>query len=215
VARPKIAPFRKIVILPLRVDVVEIGAGGVAEKMDDWSQQAIANIGAAIKTELGRTGRFDIVDFSGGGLPNALQPELRQTETLFDAVNTAVLLHVYGPPEHRFEEQWTLFNYSLGAESARLRIEDADAFLLVRGIDRISSAGRKAVQTTAMVAAAALGVIMIPQMGTTAMSAALVDSRTGDILWYNFDASGGAYDLRDPRSAASFVARLFSRLPAP
>jgi hypothetical protein len=205
--------FKKIAILPPRIDVTEIGAGGVVEKIDEWSQRAVANVGVAIQAELSRNRGFQILDLSLKGVPETLKSELNDTETLFDTVNGAVLFHVYGPPPQRFEEKLTLFNYSLGAETAKLRIDDADVLLLVKGIDQISSAGRKAFQTTAMLAAAAVGVVLIPQMGTTAMSAALVDARTGDVLWYNFDAAGGAYDLRDVGSAASFVNRLFSRFP--
>jgi hypothetical protein len=212
---PEFTQFKKIAILPPRIDVAEIGAGGVVEKMDEWSQTAIANVGKAIQAELARNRRIQVIDLSLQGVPDTLKSELHDTETLFDAVNGTVLLHVYGPPPHRFEEKLTLFNYSLGAETANLRIDDADALLLVKGIDQISSAGRKAFQTTAMLAAAAVGVVLIPQMGTTAISAALVDARTGHILWYNFDAAGGVYDLREPASAASFVSRLFSRFPTP
>ena len=148
-------------------------------------------------------------------MPDNLKTDFADTQSLFDVVNGSVLLHLYGPPPHRFEEKLLEFNYSLGGETSKLLLDDADAFLFVKGADHISTAGRRAMQTTAMLAAAAVGIILIPQMGVTFMSVALVDARKGDIIWFNFDRSEGIYDLRNAKDAASFVKRILSRFPSP
>src|SRR5438128_657255 len=210
---PKFFSVKKIVILPPRIEVSEIGAGGVIEKIDDWSQTGAANITAAVAAELKTRRGIEVRNLPLVSLPDNLKAELEETQSLFDAVNGSVLLHIYGPPPYRFDEKLVQFNYSLGNETAKLRVDDSDAFLLIKGFDQISSAGRMALQTTAMLAAAALGVVIIPQMGATLMNAALVDARTGDILWYNFDRADGAYDLRDPVSATSFVRKLLAKFP--
>lgn len=215
VSHPNLHNVRKIAILPPRIDVSEIGAGGIVEKIDDWSQKAVDNVFAAIEAELKARSGVESRRITLETLPDNLKSELQEAQLLFDAVNNSVLLHIYGPPPHRFEEQLVQFNYSLGSETARLQVDDVDALLMLKGFDQISSAGRKTFQTTAVLAAAALGVLLIPQMGATVMSAALVDVRSGDILWYNFDRSEGANDLRDPNSAALFVKSLFSQLRLP
>ncbi len=213
--KPQFTSFKRLAILPPRVDVFEIGAGGIVEKIDEWSQKGAENVTEAIKDELENKRGLVVWNVPLSGVPDPLKAQLEETEVLFDAVNGSLLLHLYGPPPQRFEEKWTQFDYSLGAETANLKIPDADALLLVKGLDQISSAGRKTLQTTAALAAAAVGVILIPEMGSTILSAALVDARTGDIVWYNFDRASGTFDLRDPASASVFVKNLFSRFPSP
>src|SRR3990172_8246404 len=46
--------LKNITLLPPRIDVFEIGAGGVLEKMDDWSQSGAENVLRAFQSELGR-----------------------------------------------------------------------------------------------------------------------------------------------------------------
>jgi hypothetical protein len=215
VAIPKTTAFKKVIIMPPQIEVAEIGAGGIAEKIDDWSEQARANVVTAIEAELKSKGSLEVRYVPLEILPDPLKADLADTQSLFDAVNGTVLFHVYGPPPHRFEEKLLQFNYSLGSETSKLLLDDADAFLFVKGADQISTAGRRAMQTTAMLAAAAVGVVFIPQMGATVMSVALVDARRGDIIWFNFDRAEGIYDLRNPNDAASFVKRILSKFPSP
>ena len=212
---PKPTAFKKVIIMPPQIDVVEIGAGGMAEKIDDWSEQGRANVIAAIEAELKSKAGLEVRAAPLETLPDNLRTALADTQSLFDVVNGSVLLHLYGPPPHRFEEKLLDFNYSLGSETSKLLLDDADSFLFVKGTDQISTAGRRAMQTTAMLAAAAVGIILIPQMGVTFMSVALVDARKGDIIWFNFDRSEGIYDLRNRDGAASFVKRILSKFPSP
>jgi hypothetical protein len=212
---PKTTAFKKVIILPPQIDVVEIGAGGVAEKIDDWSEQGRANVIAAIEDELKSKPNLEVRYAPLETLPDNVKAELADTQSLFDVVNSSLVLHVYGPPPHRFEEKLLDFNYSLGNETSKLLFDDADAFLFVKGADQISTAGRKAMQAAAMLAAAAVRVVLIPQLGATALSVALVDARTGAITWFNFDRAEGFYDLRNRNDAASFVKKLLSQFPSP
>ena len=59
-------------------------------------------------------------------------------------------------------------------------------------------------------------IIPVPVMsGGTVVRAALIDSRTGDILWINVVGSGAGKDLREPASAREMVGQLFKDFPAP
>lgn len=148
-------------------------------------------------------------------LPDNLRGELEDTQLLFEAVNTSIVGHLYGNPANRFEDKREQFDYSLGKDTARLNLLDSDAFVLVNGLDQISSTGRQALNVTAMLAAAALGVVLIPQPGITAMNVALVDARSGDLLWYVATRSEGGYDLRNPERAAAFVKHVLTGFPIP
>lgn len=207
------AQLRNVIILPPRIEVYEIGAGGVLEKMDDWSQSGTQNILKAIESELNQRKGVRVSGIDPATLPDNLKTELEQTQLLFDAVTASMAPHVYGIPAQRFEEKRSDFDYSLGVETAKLNAMDADVFFIVKGVDHISSPGRHALQLTTMLAAAAFGIAVIPQGGVTAMNVALVDARNGDILWYVSTRSDGGTDLRNPASAAAFVKSALDGFP--
>ncbi len=206
--------LKTITMLPPRIDVYQIGAGGVLEKIDEWSKQGTNNVIAGINGRLNQKSGLRLNIISSDELPKELEAEIEQTHALFDAVNDSILRHTYGPPVQRFEEKITNFDYSLGQEMQKLARGD-DAVLLIRGIDHISSEGRIALQTTAMLVAAAFGVALIPRGGVTALSIALVDGKTGVVLWYIFARSEGGHDLRKPDSASSLVEQLLTEFPIP
>lgn len=209
------AQFKTVAIIPPRVDVYEIGAGGVVEKIDDWSQNSTQNVLKAIESELkGRQGLL-LRTYDAAKLSAELVAEMEQSELLFDAINQSIALHIYGEPPNRFEDKIAQFDYSFGAAMAKLNIENADLFLFARGVDHISSPGRQAVQLTTVLLAAAVGVMIIPQGGVTLMHFALVDARTGEILWYRRSRSDGATDLRNAGSAAGFVKGALQEFPLP
>jgi hypothetical protein len=201
----RVGQFKKVSLLPPRVDVFEIGAGGVVEKIDDWSQAGTQNVLRAFEVELASRKGIEVNVFDPRGLPDSLRSELDQTQLLFDAVVASVVPHLYGIAPQRFDDKRTNFDYSLGIDTAKLNTGDTDAFLVIKGLDHISSGGRQALQLTTMLAAAALGVVVIPQGGVTAMNVALVDARSGDIIWFISTRSEGGTDLRSPASATNFV----------
>lgn len=209
----RVPQLKKITLLPPRVDVYEIGAGGVLEKMDDWSRSGSQNVLQALDSELRQRQTVEVSSVDSAKLSDDLKAELEQTQLMFDAVSASVVTHVYGAPHQRFEDKWTNFDYSLGGETARLNVDDVDAFVIAKGIDQISSAGRQAVQLGTVLAAAALGIVVIPQPGITAMNVALVDARNGEILWYVSNRSASGHDLRNPASAAAFVKIVLNGFP--
>lgn len=205
--------IKTVVVLPPRVEVFQLTAGGIKEKMDEWSAEAKKNVMTAIEGELtGRPGLL-IKPLSEDSLPREVESDLEETQALFDAVNASIIFHTYGPPEQLFSDKIKGFDYSLGQEVEGLRILEADALLLVRGVDHISTEGRKALQTGAVLLGALVGVVVVPRGGVAAVSIALVDAHSGSILWYNFKGSAGGHDLRDPTSAASLVKGLLKDFP--
>jgi hypothetical protein len=205
--------LKKIAVLPPRVDVFELGAGGVLEKMDDWSRSGSDNVWNAFVDELSRRQGVQVTRLDVASLSEDLKIELEQTQLLFDAVCASVVPHLYGIPAQRFEDKFSNFDYSLGAATAKLNVLDVDAFVLARGIDQISSSGRQALQVASLLAAAALGGGIIVRGGGTAMNIALVDARTGELLWYTSNRSDVTFDLRNPSSSASFIANAMWGFP--
>jgi hypothetical protein len=132
-------------------------------------------------------------------------PDLREIMFLYDDVVTSVIRHAYDGP-HLFPTKKTSFDYTLGPIGSLLEPAGADALLLVRGVDEISSEGRKAMQTFGVLVGLAAGVVVTPTMGKTVMIIGLVD-RSGDLLWFNIRGGSGAYNLRDPESVSKLVSQ--------
>lgn len=208
----KIQTIKSIALIPLKVDVYQISAGGVQEKMDDWSLQAKQNVISAISDELEAKPLLFLKSFPETLMSDAKRANLQETSALFDAVATSIIAHIYGPAEQRFQEKLTNFDYSLGSEVSELA-PDSDAILFVRCFDQVSTAGRKALQAGSMILGALVGVYVSPNVGVTSVNVALVDAKTGDILWYNFHASGGDHDLRNPVNTYSLVKDLLKNFP--
>jgi hypothetical protein len=207
------------VVLPPKIKVYQIDAGGIREEIETWSREARNNILTAVQKELSTrmTATLDVLT-EDSLAESKTWPE---TRALYDAVSAMVFLHTYSDarhPNHVFEEKLTNFDYSLGPEVSALA-PGAHAFLFLDAEDHEWTGGRKALQTLGVIAAVgagvATGVMIIPRLGGagTSIRAALIDARTGDILWINGVTGGAGAHIKDPASASELVARLFKDFP--
>lgn len=222
-ARPdllkRIPSIKSVALLPPRVDVYELGLIGEPERIADWSNRAAANIVAAASSQLKSTGRIQSERLVSDSLSEAQKEELREVQSLLDAVRTSIRVHIQGGMEQRLPDRQSYFEYSLGMFTELNKSANADAFLVIQGVDQITSPGNRALTAalilTSVAAAGAARTVMIPfvNLGATWVTASLVDSRTGDILWHRTEMSSGRYDLRDSDSTAGFVRKLFEGFP--
>lgn len=199
-------------LLPPVVHVESLSAGGVQEEQEEWSRQAEGNVITALQEQLKARPGLQLEYLSPGSLPQETKANLTETQALFDAVNISILLHTYGPEPMRFPDKVDNFDYSLGMEVNKLAGQ-ADALLVVRAEDHISTEGRKALQAASVILGALVGVVMVPAGGATMVSAALIDARSGSLLWYNWIGSGGGYDLREAASTNSLIKGLLVDFP--
>lgn len=216
----KLKMFKTVAVLPPDVDVFYVEVGGIPEKMEEWSKQARKNILTAVQAELAGRAGFIVKPFAEDSLPEGAKSVLEENHAFFEAVKISIVMHTYPPPAgvFPFEEKVKNFDYSLGEEIRELKMGEADALLLVDGMDHIWSEGRKALQALGVIigigAGVRTGVVIIPRLGGgTGVNAALIDVNGGSILWYNGVGSGAGYDLRDPESSASLVKELFKDFP--
>lgn len=208
----KIENVKTITVIPLKVDVYQITAGGVKEKMDEWCMQAQRNVLTAIEDDLKLRPLLNIKSFPETLMSEDRKINLEQTGALFEAVNSSIIIHTYGQPVHRFPEKIQNFDYTLGPEVRQLS-NQTDALLLVRGVDNIATAGRKAVQAGGVILGALVGVNVTPNLGVTAVNLALVDANTGEVLWFNYHASAGDHDLRNPIDTTAMVMDILKDFP--
>jgi hypothetical protein len=208
----KLEQTQTVTVIPLRVDVYQISAGGVQEKIDEWSAQARNNLLTAVEQELQSIPLLNVKPFSETILSEDQRSNLEQTGALFDAISSSIILHTYGPPEQLFPEKIQNFDYSLGPEVAEFS-KETDTLLLVRAVDHIATAGRKALQTGTVILGALVGVSVTPNLGVTVVSIAFVDAHSGEILWYNYHGSAGDHDLRNPIDATILVKDVLKDFP--
>lgn len=199
--------IKTVALLPPDVKVYRLTAGGVRELMDEWSEEGRQNLVQAIAKRVGDDGRFVLKEFDPSQSP-AVKQEFDEVRPLFEAVARSVLTHTYGP-ETTFQTKKERFDYTLGPLETLAGAADADALLFVHAFDHISTGGRVALNVFLVLLGAAGGVIIIPAGGQTAIITALVDPKTGDVLWFNVRGSGGAHNLREAASAESLVADAF------
>ncbi len=214
----KAGKITRISILPTQIQMYEIGAGGSLEKMDDWAQTANGNIRQALINEFAKREQLTVAEFSEESLPTDVRSNYDETLLLYEAVSNAILTHAFkwqnaSPAAQAlfFPEKAREFRYSLGDAVAQLP-SGSEALLLIRGFDQRSSGGRKALGVVTTIIGAALGVVAIPRGGGNLFTAALVDAKTGDILWFSHSLK--PHDLRNLGEAQQLAVEFMIDLPA-
>jgi len=207
-----LADANRIMVIPLKIELHQISAGGVPEKMDAWCGQARTNVMAAIQQELNKRPMLNIKTFNETLLSQDQRTNLDQTRALFEAVSISIVVHAYAGSGQTFTEISEDFDYSLGAEVSALA-SNVDAILFVQSYESIPTAGKKAVETGKVVLGLLTGVIMPVNVGFTHLSMALVDANKGTVIWYNQIGKSGSASLRNPIKTTAIIQELFKDFP--
>ena len=203
--QPSATPAKKVLFIPPDVAVSEISAGGVIEKVPDWSKQAREHVMSALR-KFAPGARFEIINVPT--LTAAEQETLDQHVALYDLVAGNVKNNGLGGGQ-----VWTkrlasgLTDYTLGPGLAFLAEKTgADTAMFVIVQDFVSSSERKA-----MFVLGALFGVGLP-LGRTFAVAGLVDLKSGKLLWQSYDTSATP-DMRVAADADKVVQDLFKSFP--
>ena len=208
----------KLLVLRPDVTVGSLTTGGMVEPRADWTNQARANIIAALRTQqASRGGNVTIIEHRDQ-LPGVPAQELADVERLNFAVDQSIVQHKYLgdylPTKSRRGLDWTL-----GDGAVRLGQKTGyDYVLFLHAEDQVASTGRIALGVLGL-AGCVVG-FCAPNIGGAQQLdyASLVDLKTGEVVWFNVvDAAsqvpGIAFgDLRTPQGAAQMVERLLGRM---
>lgn len=212
----RFARVETITLVPPLVAVYAMTAGDVEEEVQEWSDAAHAHARVAVADEVRKAGRT-FVPFAGASAP---RPDFRlgaervahagapsraeESWLLFESVKEAVLRHTYDPA-NTFPERLKRFDYTLGPEAAALLGgTEADAYLLMIATDHVPTADRQLLVGASLAAMLATGSYAGPGATPAELIAALVETRTGDLLWFN-RVEMPLSDLRDPATNAALV----------
>ena len=204
---------RTITLVPPKIAVYKMSAGGTEEEVQGWSDDAYAHVVEAVEAEVAELGRT-FVPYAGEELPHRTirhdghaaeraaasgHSAAEDSWLLFEAANLAILRHTYDP-WNVFPERQKNFDYTLGREARALAGEtDADAFLLVVATDHIPTRERAALVAAGLAMAAMTASYSGPSATPAKLTLALVEADSGDILWFN-TLSLPLSDLRDEKT---------------
>lgn len=206
-------------LLVMRPDVTvnSLTTGGMAEPRADWTEQARANLIAALQQQQAESGGEVRVLQRRDELPDVSPETIAELERLHYAVGQSIALHKFmgaALPTKRGKG----LDYTLGADAVELgRKTGFDYALFVHAEDNIASGGRTALQVLG-IAGCVVGFCAPSGGGNQFAYASLVDLRTGEVVWFNVLQTGSQLpgvtfgDIRKPEGAAQMVERLLGRM---
>lgn len=208
-------------LLMMRPDVTvnSLTTGGMAEPRADWTEQARANVIAALQAQQGEHGGKVKVLARRDELPGVSEEAVADLERLHSAVGNSIVFHRYlgaGLPTKRGKG----LDWTLGSDALELgRKTGYDYALFLYAEDNIASGGRTALQVLG-IAGCVVG-FCAPSGGNNQLAyASLVDLRTGEVVWFNVLQTGSQLpgvtfgDIRKREGAALMVERLIGRMKA-
>jgi hypothetical protein len=208
----------KLLVLRPDVTVGSLTTGGMVEPRADWTNQARANIIAALRAQqASRGGNVTIIEHRNQ-LPGVAEQELADIERLNFAVDQSIVEHKY-LGDYLPTKSGRGLDWTLGDGAVRLGQKTGyDYALFLHAEDQVASTGRIALGVLGL-AGCVVG-FCAPNIGGAEQLdyASLVDLKTGEVVWFNVvDAAsqvpGISFgDLRTPQGAAQMVERLLGRM---
>lgn len=208
----------KLLVMRPDVSVGSVTTGGMVEPRADWTEQARANLIAAMKSQQAERGGNVAIMERRDSLPGIEPETIAELERLHYAVGQSIALHRYSgrylPTKRRQGLDWTL-----GQDAVRLgQRTGMDYALFLYAEDSFASTGRVALQVLG-IAGCVVG-FCAPTIGGGGQFAyaSLVDLRTGEVVWFNVVQTGSQVagitmgDIRKPEGAAQMVDRLLNRM---
>jgi hypothetical protein len=208
----------KLLVLRPDVTVGSLTTGGMVEPRADWTDQARANIIAALRSQqAARGGKVTIIEHRNE-LPGVTADELADVERLNAAVDESIVVHKY-LGDYLPTKRGNRLDWTVGEDAVRLgRKTGYDYALFLHGEDQVASGGRVALGILGL--AGCIVGFCAPNVGGAQQLdyASLVDLKTGDVVWFNVVLAGSQVpgikfgDLRTPEGAAQMIDRLLGRM---
>lgn len=205
--------IHRVVVLQPEFRVFVQSAGGMREIEPGWTEQAQNALALAVERHLRHDPRFAVA----APVEPATAEEaavLREHVELFKVIasNSSMMIRFGGKA---WQEKKLQYDYTLGDGLALYGDRSNADYAFMIGGAQVKQTGGSVFMQLAL--AGTLGVVM-PGGGTYLMLA-LVDMRTGDIVWFNSLEGGEVFgmtgsDLRKEGTADEVVGRLFDPFPA-
>ena len=207
----------KLLVLRPDVTVGSLTTGGMVEPRAEWTDQARANIVAALRAQqASRGGNVTIIEHRNA-IPGVTEQELADVERLNFVVDQSIVEHKY-LGDYLPTKRGKGLDWTLGADAVKLGEKTGyDYALFLHAEDQVASGGRIALGVLGF-AGCFIG-FCAPSGGSNQFAyASLVDLRTGEVVWFNVLSTGSQLpgvtfgDIRNPQGAAQMVDRLLGRM---
>lgn len=169
---------RKVIVLPVEVEVAELTAGGITEVVPKWSESAKEHVTNALANFIRDNSDLEVV--RSVPLTKSQKKIVEEHVALYKQVAFAAQQTTSPINAKAWKHKLSKFDYTLGSGLKFLADSGADTAVVVYGEDYISSGGRQAL----FLAAAVAGVSI--QLGHTFLHIGVVDLKTGNLLWTNY-----------------------------
>jgi hypothetical protein len=208
----------KLLVLRPDVTVGSLTTGGMVEPRAEWTDEARANIIAALKAQQeSRGGNVTVIEHRNA-LPGVPEQELADVERLNFVVDESIVEHKY-LGDYLPTKRGRGLDWTLGADAVKLGQQSGyDYGLFLHAEDQVASGARIALGLVGL--AGCIVGFCAPNIGGAEQLdyASLVDLKTGQVVWFNVvDAASQVPgikfgDLRTPAGAAQMVERLLGRM---
>lgn len=204
VESPQLYTPKKMLVLEVDVTIKEVTVGGVEEEVPAWSKQGSANVHEALTKHFRADKKNKIQLIETPKLSDTDLETVKQHLALYRRVGKAIIDTTYTYSQHWWLHKVQKFDYTLGSGLKSLgERTGADSAIIILGEDQASTAGRK-------IAAFFLDSV---SYGHSYLNAAIVNLKTGDVLWYNYAYQYKGADLRETGDAQDLVDQLFEPYP--
>lgn len=202
---------KNVAIMPPDIKINKLSAGGVPELVDEWSDDAKGKILAILTKELSLFPSMKVSLIKDFEMQESAKYSLKEQQGLFRAVADSIIIHTY-LPESTFKHKLANFDYTLGTEISTLSsAADSDVLLFCLGTNYLWTGGRIALSIFGMLASGVTGVYVGPMPMPEYFILSLVDSKTGDVIWFDYVYAPG--DLRNEEVDQKLVSRILNNFP--
>ena len=202
---------KTIALMPIEVEANKITAGGVPERMDEWEEQIRSLLKQAIKKKIEIFPNINLKVLEKSDLNTNFKEFLDEENGLYRAVAQSIISHTYVPGSI-FPHKLNNFDYTLGSEINYINeFVETDSLLFVGGERTFWTGGRIFLATWGYLLGAVTGVYAVPQSVPDWLAISLVDTKTGNIIWFKFIGQPNTQigDLRKSEVVEQTVGLLF------
>lgn len=202
---------KTITVAPITIKFYKLTAGGVSEEMDEWDTQSDALFKTAIMGELNPSPKIKIKFLEENNLSPDLKFFLDEQTGLYRAISQSIIVHTY-MDGFIFPLKLKNFDYTFGSQLSRINdFVQTDAILFISGTRTYWTGGRVFLGVCGALIGAATGVMVLPGSAPDWVAAALVDAKTGNVIWFRYMGapSTAVGDLRDNDTVTKTVGYLF------
>lgn len=207
-------PEKTVILMPIDIKFYKLTAGGVPEQMDEWDMQSDTLFKNAIMNKLDPSPKIKIKILEEDKLDSNFKKFLDEQNGLYRAVAGSIISHTY-TEGNIFPNKLKFFDYTLGPELNRFNeFMPTDSLLFVSGTRTYWTGGRVFLAILGACVGGATGVVVLPGSAPDWVSVSLVDSKTGNILWFRYlgAPSSTIGDLREEKVVSQSVDYLFDDL---